>query len=304
MDDGSERAADPETPNEDATMIQWTMQTLSHAKWTRKVRPRRGTSETICTDLQSSMLLGHTTHSGFILPDVKSLRSRDSPVILAAVAIAILIQPQFILAPINQCRRHAIRPDREPTGPSLGPGTTQKVQNALVKGQEKRAGRIQVFRPRSTRCLSISSRQSRPPTTSTPTPRSRPRAQSRSLCPIRHISPRFFLSIPRLPLRQSCSTRLSSSSPSTIIPTTDLSIHKSQSLVLLLAVICQLPSTASATSTLSSFSNPSRSTILPSTASFLHSAFSTARTTCLTSACSQTRPSSSNTAVEPHIFQS
>ena len=32
MDDGSERAADPETPSQDATMIQWTMQTLSHAK--------------------------------------------------------------------------------------------------------------------------------------------------------------------------------------------------------------------------------------------------------------------------------
>jgi hypothetical protein len=144
----------------------------------------------------------------------------------------------------------------------------------MVKGKETRTSRIQVVAARSTRRFSFSPRQSNPSTTSTPTPR--PYSSSRSLRLFWPISTRpFFLPRPRLPLCQSYPTRLPSTRRSTTIPHSNLPTNKSPSLVLLRPVLWKLPSASAAS--LSSFPDPSASTILSSAASFLQSALYTVR---------------------------
>jgi hypothetical protein len=198
---------------------------LSHAKSARKVRPRRGTSETIPSFASHSIFFYHLdkTHSGFILSGVKSLGSRNPPT--TCLVFAILVKPQLQLPPIHQCRDHAIRNNCESNGPPLGERTAQETKNSLVQGQEKRASRSQVCTTRPTRRLPVSPRQRPPSTTSTPTART----QCRSLCPLRPILPRLFLPLSRFPLRQPYPTRLSSSSCSTNLPTSDLSTYKPSS---------------------------------------------------------------------------
>jgi hypothetical protein len=258
---------------------------LSHAKCMRKLRPRRGSSETIHRIRNHSHLYStwtrHTVASFFRHSDLCARATRQPPV-----------SSLLSFSSHNSCYHQSTN-----AATMQSDTIANQMDDLSVKEQPKNQ-----VTPRSTRRLSISPRQRDPSTTSPPTPRptaqSRAQSHSRSLRLVWSISPRLFLPLSRLPLHQSHPTRLSSSRRSTSLPPSDLPTYKPPSLVLLCAIQFKLPPTASAAPSLS---NPSTSTILPSATPFLRPAILPARTTRsirhrLTSFCPQSWPSAKNTA--------